>query len=100
VYLFNWQLTIAVCGCAWKRGIITAVVVPHLSDLLLLLLTAVAEGGTVAVSLQECSHAVLRHKQQAAHAAALGAGCSIVTAEWVLLSAVRQELQPQVMAFH
>lgn len=58
--------------------------------------TAVAEGGTVAVSLQESSHAVLRHRQQAAYPAALEAGCSIVTAEWVLLSAVRQQLQPQV----
>ncbi|KAF6259208.1 hypothetical protein COO60DRAFT_1029601 [Scenedesmus sp. NREL 46B-D3] len=54
-----------------------------------------AEGGASAVSLQECSHAVLRHKQQAAYTAALDMGCSIVTAEWVLLSAVRQELQPK-----
>jgi hypothetical protein len=57
---------------------------------------AVAAGGAVAVSLQECSHAVLRHKQQAAYAAAAELGCRIVTAEWVLLSALRQQLQPQV----
>jgi hypothetical protein len=46
--------------------------------------------------LQESSHAVLRHKQQAAYTAAVQLGCRIVTAEWVLLSALRQQLQPQV----
>eukprot|EP00882_Tetradesmus_deserticola_P032978 GHRQ01037631.1.p1 GENE.GHRQ01037631.1~~GHRQ01037631.1.p1 ORF type:complete len:148 (+),score=59.42 GHRQ01037631.1:215-658(+) len=52
-------------------------------------------GGSCAASLQDCSHAVLRHKQQAAYTAARELGCIIATAEWVLLSAVRQQLQPQ-----
>lgn len=48
-------------------------------------------------SIEHATHAVLRHEQQPAYQRAVQLGTvSVVPAEWVLVSASQQKLQPEV----
>jgi hypothetical protein len=48
-------------------------------------------------SIEHATHAVLRHEQQPAYCGAVQNGTvSVVPAEWVLVSASQQKLQPEV----
>lgn len=63
--------------------------------------SAETEGGELVSDVLDCSHAVLRHREQGSYFKAkeqqdLGEDMRIVTAEWVLLSSVRKEMLPEV----